>query len=299
MRAGRISVSSTDAATGTPCSCSIASSRPSSPRLRPRQRMPADQEAPERDRFDRLDFLPQPRQRSLPHGAQHFGVAPLAAAAARAELAVNDAAAGQQRSQRGLDHRDAEAEARADVLAGERSVRAAEPPHQIADRIGHRLEQRHRQARRHRHADRIAIARGILDRDETLFAAGESHREGPPGLDELVDRRRRRSRRRCAARSRCATDRRAAAAGRGPRRSIAHENAAAGAAAPVRACRARIRRADRAARCRRSDRAAAIDRPTAPARGARPAAHRRRRCSWRRSRTAATPRTATASATRR
>ena len=72
------------------------SSSPSSPCSRPRQRMPADQEPAERRRFDRLDFLPQPRQRSLANRAQHFGVAPLAPAAAGAELAVDDAAAREQ-----------------------------------------------------------------------------------------------------------------------------------------------------------------------------------------------------------
>ena len=87
---------------------------------------------------------------------------------------------GQQLRKRGLDHRDAEAESRADVLAGERTVRPAEAPHQIADRIGDRLEQRHRQPRRQRHADRIAIARRILDRDEALFARRRiANRERP------------------------------------------------------------------------------------------------------------------------
>ena len=68
-------------------------------------------------------------------------------------------------------------------------MRPAEPADQIAHRVRHRLEQRHRQAGRHRDTDRIAVAGRILDRDEALFAAGETHREDPPGLDELVDRR--------------------------------------------------------------------------------------------------------------
>ena len=290
-------MSSTDAAIGTPCSCSIDVEQAVEPESRPRQRMPADEEAPERRRFDRLDFLPQPRQRSLPHRAQHFGVAPLAAAAARPELAVDDAAARHQTLQRGIDHRHAEAEARADVLARERPC--VRPKRRTRSTTGSAtgsssvtgspggsgtpIASRYRAASstamiRSSPAMRTASARRVLT---SSSIAGSAMPASLRGSISSRDRSPSRS-------SRSWT----ASVDRAWKR-------AAGAAAPARACRARIRRADRAARCRRSGRAAAIDRPTAPARAVRPAAHRRRRCSWRRSRTAATPRTATASATRR
>ena len=111
-RAASTSDSSTDAAIGTPCSCSITSSRPSSPWRWPRQPVPVHEEAAERRRLNRLDLLPQPRQRSLPHRAQHLGVAPLAAAAAGTEFAVDHPASGQQPRQRRIDHREAQAQAR-------------------------------------------------------------------------------------------------------------------------------------------------------------------------------------------
>ena len=69
--------------------------KPVEPVSRPRQRMPADEEAAERRCFDRLDFLPQARQRSLADRAQHFDIAPFAPAATRTELTVDDAATRQ------------------------------------------------------------------------------------------------------------------------------------------------------------------------------------------------------------
>ena len=162
-------MSSTDAAIGTPCSCSITSSRPSSPCSRPR-RANASRRGSARAR-------PLRPARPPAAAARAIAAAPCAAlrrrtTRGRGRPGRNSPSTtrplGQQARERGLDHRDAEAKARADVLARERTMRAAEAPHQIADRIGDRLEQRHRQSRRQRHADRIAIARRILDRDEAL-----------------------------------------------------------------------------------------------------------------------------------
>jgi hypothetical protein len=157
--------------------------------LRSRQRVPSDQEASECDRFNRLHLLPQPRQRSLPHGAQHFGVAPLSAASPGPKLAVHHPAACQELGQCRINHRHSEAESRADVLAGKWPVGPAEPADQIAHRIRDRLQERHRQAGRHRNTNRIAVAGCIFGGDKPLFAAGEAHREHPSRLDQLVDRR--------------------------------------------------------------------------------------------------------------
>ena len=70
-----------------------------------------------------------------------------------------------------LDHRPRRARsARATSPVGERPVRARVAQHQIAQRIADRLEQRVRQAGRQRHAERVAIARRVLDGDEPRLA---------------------------------------------------------------------------------------------------------------------------------
>ena len=137
--------------------------------------------------FDGFDFLPQPRERSLPHGAQHLGVAPFTPAPARSELAVDGAAHRQQAHERGLDNRGAEAETGADVACGEWSVRAAEAADQIGHRIGNRLEQRVGKTRRQRHADGVAVTSRVFHRDEA-FVAGDANGQQPSRFQQLVER---------------------------------------------------------------------------------------------------------------
>ena len=63
--------------------------------------VPRQQEPPERVGLDRLDLLPQPRERAAAQAAQDVGVDPFAIGAARTELALDEAARlGQPRQQR-------------------------------------------------------------------------------------------------------------------------------------------------------------------------------------------------------
>ena len=82
-----------------------ASSSASRPARRPCQPVPGGEEAAEHVRLDRLHLLAQRGERTAADDAQHVGVAPLAALAARPELAFDDAAGRGQPAQRGLDHR--------------------------------------------------------------------------------------------------------------------------------------------------------------------------------------------------
>jgi hypothetical protein len=151
---------------------------------RPRQAVPRHQEAAEGRGIHRLDLLSQLRERSLPHVAQHFGVAPFAAAAPRPELAIGHAAGGAQAHQRRIDHGAAQAQARAQIAAGKWPVRARIPAHEVADRIGDRLEQRLGQAGRQGCAQAVAIARGVFNRDQARLPR-DAHLDGAPLGREL------------------------------------------------------------------------------------------------------------------
>ena len=186
MRAGRISVSRIDAGSGAPCSCSIASSSASAPCRRLHDALPGGREPSEHGLIDRLDLVPQLGERAAPQHAQHAGVGPLAPRAAGPELAFDQAPLGREAHQHGFGGRHAEAVARREVRRGERRVRARVAQRQVAERIADRLEQRLGNADRQRHAERVAEARGVLDRDEARLA-GDADRQHAARGDQRAD----------------------------------------------------------------------------------------------------------------
>ena len=157
---------------------------------RRRQSVPAHQEPAERRRVHRLHFLPQLGERALPHTAPYLDLAPLASASTGPELAVDHPAALAQAQERGLDHGGAESEACRGLVAGERAMRPRVAPHEVADRVSDAFEQRRGQAVGKGDANGVAIARGVLDRDQSRLAA-DHHLDGAPRLDEFGDRWRR------------------------------------------------------------------------------------------------------------
>ena len=87
-----------------------------------------------------------------------------------AELAFDQAPALDEALERERDDGDAEAVAARDVVRRERAVRAREAEHEIADRIGDRLQVALGDAVRNRRAEGVAVARRVLDGDEALLA---------------------------------------------------------------------------------------------------------------------------------
>ena len=96
--------------------------------------------------------------------------------AAGPELALEQAARRRERA-RACAPRSARPRPKraATRVGGERPVRARVAQRQVAERSAHRLQQRLRQARRQRHAERVAVARRVLDGDEPRLA-GDVHR---------------------------------------------------------------------------------------------------------------------------
>ena len=132
---------------------------------RRRHALPRGCEAPEHRVLDRLDFVAQPREGAAAQHPQHAGVGPLAARAAGPELAFDQTTLGGEPHQQRLGRRRAQAVPRCEIKGGERRVRARVAQCQIAKRIAYRLQQRLGKADRQRHAERVAIARGVFDGD--------------------------------------------------------------------------------------------------------------------------------------
>ena len=155
--------------------------------------LPGGQEARQRALVDGLDLLAQHRQRGAAQAPQHLGVAPLALAAAGAQLAADQLAAALERRQHGAA---VDAVARPQLVRGERAVRrgvAADEPRQ---RVGHVLEERRRQpAGRHR-AERVAVQAGVGGVDPALLAGEPDPDRAALALQLLEHRRPRRARRR-------------------------------------------------------------------------------------------------------
>ena len=260
--------------------------------------VPGRQEARQRDRLDRLDLAPQPRQRPAPERAQHLRVAPLALGAARPELAAR------ARSRRPTSRSSASSTTPIGQPPATRRLAAARNgPWVRAQRARspssasvRRAEERDRHSRRRRdaHASRYRAASSIaIQRSSPAIRTRAPPAATPPALEP-----------RCSARLGApgravrAADlvgrqvARAGAAGRGPGPAVA-----ARAPRPAPGARARGRpaprgRAARAAPPGRAARAAGRGRGSAPAPAARPAARRPRTCRRPRSRTAASWRTA-------
>src|SRR4029077_13818690 len=115
--------------------------------------------------LDRFNFLPQPRERTLPDHAQHVGRAPLAPASAWPELAFDDASPRTQRIECVVHHRGPETEARRAFAGGERPVRSCEAQDEIAKRRSNGLQQRFGESWRKGDSERITVPCGILGSD--------------------------------------------------------------------------------------------------------------------------------------
>src|SRR5205814_9518113 len=109
---------------------------------------PRGQESSERLRRHRLDLAPELRERFSAERSEDLGVAELAPAAASEEGTLEHATSREERRERGLERRRAEAEATRDVLQLEGTVRAREAREEITDRIGDPLEERFGEAAR-------------------------------------------------------------------------------------------------------------------------------------------------------
>ena len=162
------------AATAPP-SCSTARTSPSRPRRPPPTPCHGRQEPGQLDGGDRLDLGPQRGQRAAPQHAQHLGVAVVEAVRPAAvlggqQLALDDAAGGDQPAQGVEGDGRAEPHHAATVGGGERPVGAGVAGDEVAERVGHRLEEglrdpdRQRAARGRRAAGRRPRSRPTAPR---------------------------------------------------------------------------------------------------------------------------------------
>ena len=162
-----------------PCNCSIGGGQRVHAAGVAADLLPAGQERGQHPRRHRLDLAAQRGQRPAAQHPQHLGVAPLGAGAARGELAGGDPAGGAEPLERLLDDEDAEPEPGRAGRRGERAVGAGVPGDQVAERVGDRFQVRLGQADRQRHAERVAVAAGVLDADPALLA-GDPDADRPP-----------------------------------------------------------------------------------------------------------------------
>lgn len=116
----------------------------------PRRQEPAEGGGP-----DGFDLLSCRSERPSAQPPQYLGVAPLRARRAGAELSCADPFLGSQPMQHVLHHRGAESESGRRLRRGERAVGAGVPADQIAQRIGHRLDERRRHADRQRDPESV------------------------------------------------------------------------------------------------------------------------------------------------
>src|SRR4051794_2447673 len=103
-----------------------------------------------------------------------------------AELAFEKFAVGVYAAQRGFDLPGRDAEACGGVGRGERAVRARVTAQQFEQWTVDRLKERSRDAWRQRHANRVAIARGVFHGDEARFAR-DADADGTSRGGELLD----------------------------------------------------------------------------------------------------------------
>jgi hypothetical protein len=137
----------------------------------PAHRVPVEREARQRGLLDRLDLAAQARDRGAADTAQHLDVTPLAAPATRSQRAVDERSLALERRQFGLG------DVRIECVTGRERPRREWPAparvarDQAAQGVVHGLEEGRRHAPRRHHAEGIAIAAGILGRDQAVLAA--------------------------------------------------------------------------------------------------------------------------------
>ena len=128
--------------------------------------MPADREAGQRALLDRLDLFAQTRERALPQRAQDAGVDPLGAVTTRTELAFDCRARRRQLPKRTEHQRWANADAPGEIGRGERAVGARVPAHERDQGTRIPDEERVGETLRDHDAQRVAVLRRVLGRDE-------------------------------------------------------------------------------------------------------------------------------------
>ncbi len=138
--------------------------------------VPARQEAPERRLLDRLHLAAERGERRTPEPTQDVGIAPLALAAARPELAANELLVALELAQLLLD---LDAEPRRDLGGGERPASTRPARDERAQRILHGLDEHSGKARRRDDAERVAVAARVLGRRQPLLA-GDANANRPP-----------------------------------------------------------------------------------------------------------------------
>ena len=151
--------------------------------------LPLQQELGVGPHRDRLHLGSQSCQRATPDPAQHLHVAPFGLLALgqtlRAEEALHHPVLLGETAQRIGHHGPAQAQGAGGSAYGERSVGAGEPPHQIAQGIGHRVQEGLRDPGRDRHTQPIAEPSCILHRGIGRLSL-PGHPEGALGGDQLL-----------------------------------------------------------------------------------------------------------------
>ena len=156
-------------------------------RAGPVDALPIGQEAPERARVGRLDLAPQRGEARAAQPPHHLGVAPLAPRPARAQLAAHQRPVGLEGRQRRLDGPRLERVAARELGRMEGPVTAGVAGHERPQRLGHRLQERLGHAARRHRAEPVAVAAGVLGRDQAPLAGQVDPDRAPVGDQRLGD----------------------------------------------------------------------------------------------------------------
>ena len=143
--------------------------------------VPTRDEPSERLLLDGLDLPAQRGERGAPQPAQHIGIAPLALASARPQLAANEQLVALERSEQVAD---VAPEARVGVRGRERTSSPRIAQHELTERLGPALEERIRESGRRHRAQRVAVAARVLDRDQPLIAHDPDAHGAPLRLED-------------------------------------------------------------------------------------------------------------------
>ena len=132
--------------------------------------LPARDQPGEHGLLDWLNLLPKPCERFPANSPQHLRIAPLAMHAARAKTALDDAPQAHQALQRRVHAGQRQTEAGSTFLRREWAVGAGIAAQQVERRLRRRSQERGGKPGRKRHAERIAVARGVLHGDQPSLA---------------------------------------------------------------------------------------------------------------------------------
>ena len=143
--------------------------------------MPAGEEAAERSLLHGLDLAAQGRKRRTPQPPQDVGIAPLALAAAGAELATDELLLALESAELLLD---VDPEPRRHLSGGERPAPARPPGDERAKGTRHGLEEHRREPRRGHDPERVAIPARILRCREPLLARDADADRAPLGFED-------------------------------------------------------------------------------------------------------------------